>query len=100
MRKRHWTKQGEKYRLIVLQRGRCELLLPGCTGIAETVDHDIPKRLGGQDLIENLLAACWSCNGRKGPRTLEEARAALGTVEAPTPFFSDAGYRRDRKSVV
>jgi len=31
-----------------------------------TVDHIIPKKHGGTDAIENLVAACNECNSKRG----------------------------------
>jgi 5-methylcytosine-specific restriction endonuclease McrA len=42
-----------------------------------TVDHVLPKSRGGKDTWENLVAACTSCNNRKGNRTPEEAHMPL-----------------------
>lgn len=42
-----------------------------------TVDHVYPKSRGGRDTWDNLVAACTSCNNRKGNRTPEEARMKL-----------------------
>lgn len=42
-----------------------------------TVDHVIPKHLGGTDSWENLVCACLSCNNKKGYRTPEEAGMKL-----------------------
>jgi 5-methylcytosine-specific restriction endonuclease McrA len=42
-----------------------------------TIDHVLPKSRGGRDTWENLVAACVSCNNRKGDRTPEEAGMAL-----------------------
>ena len=51
-----------------------------------TVDHIVPRRLGGEHSWENLVAACPSCNHRKGGRTLEQAQMHLlrPPVEPPT----------------
>ncbi len=38
-----------------------------------TVDHVLPKHLGGKHAWTNLVAACPSCNHRKGGRTLSES---------------------------
>ena len=35
-----------------------------------TVDHVIPRTKGGQDVIENVVLACWPCNQSKGNRLL------------------------------
>lgn len=42
-----------------------------------TVDHVIPKNMGGKDTWENLVAACAVCNNRKGQRTPEQAGMKL-----------------------
>jgi 5-methylcytosine-specific restriction endonuclease McrA len=42
-----------------------------------TIDHIIPRRLGGRHTWENLVAACPSCNHRKGGRTLEQVQMRL-----------------------
>jgi 5-methylcytosine-specific restriction endonuclease McrA len=42
-----------------------------------TIDHVIPRRLGGKHTWDNLVAACPSCNHRKGGRTAEQAQMRL-----------------------
>jgi 5-methylcytosine-specific restriction endonuclease McrA len=42
-----------------------------------TIDHIMPRRLGGTHGWENLVAACPACNHRKGGRTLGEAHMQL-----------------------
>jgi 5-methylcytosine-specific restriction endonuclease McrA len=42
-----------------------------------TVDHILPRSRGGHTAWENVVAACQSCNGRKGSRTPEEANMKL-----------------------
>lgn len=42
-----------------------------------TVDHIIPKSLGGGDSWENLICACLRCNAKKGSRTPEQAGLQL-----------------------
>jgi 5-methylcytosine-specific restriction endonuclease McrA len=42
-----------------------------------TLDHIVPRHRGGAHSWENLVAACKSCNHRKGGRTVEEARYRL-----------------------
>ena len=39
-----------------------------------TIDHVVPRRLGGAYWWDNLIAACPACNHRKGGRTVAEAR--------------------------
>lgn len=42
-----------------------------------TLDHVLPRCRGGRDTWENLVAACNSCNERKGDRLPLEARMTL-----------------------
>ena len=36
---------------------------------ATHVDHVVPKAMGGGDELDNLVAACASCNQRKGSKS-------------------------------
>ena len=42
-----------------------------------TIDHVIPRRLGGRHVWDNLVAACPACNHHKGGRTAEQAQMRL-----------------------
>lgn len=44
---------------------------------ALTVDHVLPRHLGGAHIWNNVVAACPNCNHRKGGRKLDEAHMAL-----------------------
>jgi len=50
-----------------------------------TVDHILPKRLGGKHIWTNVVAACPSCNHRKGGRRLEEVHMHLMHVPKEPP---------------
>lgn len=49
----------------------------GARGGNLTLDHVIPRRLGGTHSWKNLVTACSSCNHRKGGRTIEQAGLKL-----------------------
>lgn len=53
--------------------GRCAY----CGGSAETVDHIVPRSRGGTMTWDNAVAACTTCNHRKGNRTPAEAGMTL-----------------------
>lgn len=55
-----------------------------------TIDHIVPRRLGGAHAWENLVAACPACNHRKGGRTLEQAQMSL--LRYPTEPPASASY--------
>lgn len=42
-----------------------------------TIDHVMPLSRGGRDEWTNVVASCFSCNHRKGPRTPQEAHMPL-----------------------
>jgi 5-methylcytosine-specific restriction endonuclease McrA len=42
-----------------------------------TLDHVLPRSRGGRHTWDNIVAACETCNGKKGDRTPEEARMLL-----------------------
>lgn len=44
----------------------------GYTGKELTVDHVVPKRLGGPTSWDNLVCCCRKCNGKKGDKTLQQ----------------------------
>jgi 5-methylcytosine-specific restriction endonuclease McrA len=51
-----------------------------CGQEADTVDHIIPRRVGGLDSDDNLCAACSRCNYSKGGRFFVKHRTP------PTPI--------------
>lgn len=55
-----------------------------------TVDHVIPRHMGGEHTWENLVTACPACNHRKGGRTLEQAHMRL--IRKPTEPPASAMY--------
>lgn len=44
-----------------------------------TVDHVVPRRLGGPTSWENLVCCCKKCNTRKGDKTLAQVGFSLRT---------------------
>ena len=65
----------------VLERDEfeCMLGLPGCLRTASCADHRANRGMGGSKALnapQNLVAACWYCNGRKEDSSGAE-RAAL-----------------------
>jgi len=56
-----------------------------------TIDHVIPRHLGGAHSWENLVAACPVCNHRKGGKTLAQANMRLHKL--PQAPDASASYR-------
>lgn len=60
-----------------------------CGRSANTVDHVLPRKLGGESTWENSVAACFDCNQKKGHKTLKQAKMALQWTPF-TPTFKQA----------
>ena len=54
-----------------------------------TLDHIIPRHMGGAHTWENLVAACPSCNLRKGGRMVRQAGMRLLSKPAAPPASAD-----------
>ena len=54
-----------KAAVIERDGGRCQLRLAGCTLIATTADHIIPRAVGGSNDVANLRASCVHCNAAR-----------------------------------
>lgn len=65
--------------VFVRDEHRCQY----CGGLADSIDHVIPRSRGGQNAWENVAAACRPCNLRKRDRTPDEAGMRLATIPRP-----------------
>lgn len=50
-----------------------------------TIDHVLPRHLGGAHVWTNVVTACAICNHQKGGRRLDESRIGLLTVPREPP---------------
>src|SRR3954463_11285283 len=55
-----------------------------------TIDHIVPRHLGGMHIWTNVVAACPACNHHKGGRRLEESRMTL--LQTPREPPASAAY--------
>lgn len=44
--------------------------------LPETIDHIVPRSLGGRNIIDNILPSCRTCNRAKNDMTLDEFRVS------------------------
>lgn len=54
-----------------------------------TIDHVIPRHLGGQHAWKNVVAACPSCNHHKGGRTLSDSHMHLRRIPKEPPATAE-----------
>ncbi len=64
-------------RRSILARDNYTCQYCGHKGHDLTVDHLIPKRLGGPTSWENLVCCCKKCNTKKGDKTLQQVGFTL-----------------------
>ena len=62
----------------------------GRRDVALTVDHVVPRHMGGQHIWTNLVAACSACNHHKGGRSVAESRMHLHHIPKEPP--ANAAY--------
>jgi len=75
----------------------------GLTGRELTIDHVIPKRLGGPATWENLVACCRRCNSKKGDKSLQQCGMRLRREPRRpryVPYISLAKYVAGQKNEV
>lgn len=58
-----------------------------CGNYADTIDHVIPRKDGGLSTYDNCVAACKSCNHKKGHKSLTQMNWTIGEeLKAPSPL--------------
>jgi 5-methylcytosine-specific restriction endonuclease McrA len=77
------TRQWRSIRERILRRDG--FICQYCGQEADTVDHVIPRRLGGLDNDENLLSACYKCNLAKGGRFFVGKRTPPTSLSLSNP---------------
>lgn len=78
----------------ILQRDNYTCQYCGYKARVLTIDHVVPRHRGGPHTWQNLVAACTTCNRRKGGQTLEEAGMVL--LRPPVEPPASAQYRFGR----
>jgi 5-methylcytosine-specific restriction endonuclease McrA len=59
-----------------------------------TIDHVLPRHMGGQHTWHNVVAACPACNHRKGGRLLDEANMHLLRLPGEPPASANYVFGR------
>jgi 5-methylcytosine-specific restriction endonuclease McrA len=73
MKWRNHNPKWSKDRLLKRDRAICGY----CDKTATTIDHIIPRSLGGETTWINTTASCLRCNGKKGSKTIKESNMKL-----------------------
>lgn len=98
--------RGTRRRLYQEQDGLCHycerlmVLTVGHHPLAVTVDHKLPRSKGGTRSPDNVVGACWQCNGVRGDLPYEEFKAVWRYLHArglPEPKSNPQTQRRNKK---
>lgn len=81
-------------RLEIFRRDNWKCQYCGNTHQSLTIDHVLPKHLGGQHTWSNLVTACPACNHRKGGRTLKETGMTLQQIPREPPCSANYLFSR------
>jgi 5-methylcytosine-specific restriction endonuclease McrA len=81
----------------ILRRDNFTCQYCGQNSTVMTIDHIMPRHLGGEHTWENLVTACPSCNHHKGGRTLEQAQMRLMHIPAAPPSSATYIFARHLK---
>lgn len=77
------TRSVTRKSILMRDRYTCQYCLARKDPKALTLDHVFPQSRGGEESWTNLVAACKTCNNRKGSQTPEEAGMKLARKPAP-----------------
>ncbi len=61
----------------IRDEGKCQYCQKSVSYSSFTIDHIIPKTAGGKTLWENVVTCCYTCNQKKGEKTLKEINFKL-----------------------
>jgi len=89
VRGRQGRSSTKRSRILARDRNRCQYCGMKGGPFDLTIDHILPRSRGGRTAAENLCAACFPCNQRKGNRTPEEARMPLLSNPAALTYGMD-----------
>lgn len=86
-------------RYSVLARDHYTCQYCGVKGKDLTIDHVVPRWMGGPHTWDNLVACCRKCNLKKGDKTPQQARMKLRTAPRRphfVPYISLPEYLKAR----
>ncbi len=82
VRQRREASGMRRTRIYMRDKFRCQYCGERKQANELTLDHILPRSRGGDNAPVNVVAACVTCNGRKGNRTPSEARMPLLTSQS------------------
>lgn len=92
-----------RYNLFLRDLFQCQYCLDTFNFDDLTIDHVIPRKLGGKTNFENCTTSCYNCNSRKGHKLIKPHRAPYKPdywhlvnnwkIETPIKIKHDSWYQ-------
>jgi hypothetical protein len=79
-----WTKNN----VFLRDKWICQYCETPVSNKTATVDHVVPQSRGGKNSWDNTVCSCYTCNNKKGDKTLHEARLKLKKTPVAPSLFS------------
>ncbi len=89
--------KGKIAKLIVKSKGICHLCGSPFVNEQPTVDHLIPRGIGGKDSISNLAVAHRSCNMKRNREDIQFFKMRMHMMKAFPYLEEKVFYVRDHK---
>jgi len=75
-----WQRRHRKK--LMRKNPHCSYCNRRLTATTVTLDHEVPRALGGSEMRHNLVLACFDCNQRKADMPPEKFRAMIAKGNA------------------
>jgi 5-methylcytosine-specific restriction endonuclease McrA len=86
-------------RKAIFARDRYQCQYCGKIGLKMTIDHVLPRRMGGMFSWDNLVCACHACNAKKGDRNPQDAGMKLLRLPEKPSFIPHISYTLYRQTM-
>lgn len=87
----------------IRDEGKCQYCLKNVSSQDFTLDHVLPRKLGGTTIWTNVVTCCYLCNQRKGDKSVAQANMRL--LRQPVkpqslPYISEVENYKDYPSSI
>lgn len=77
VRRNYYNSNYSRRALVKRDRSMCQYCAKSLSAAQITIDHVVPRSLGGTTSFTNCVVCCFSCNNKKADRTPDQANMVL-----------------------